>query len=136
MATGLTQHFNDPNFAVAILGSECNLNKRRASSEKTPLEKFTAGEYRVAITCGVALEGYDNSKVTVCVILRKIVTGRILFTQFVGRCKRMHQMKEGEKLDQSVGTVFSYCEFQQKIMWDGMDRLADSDPVEIDHLDQ
>lgn len=137
VAKALNEKIGDPTFAIAILGSECSPKQKPGeTAPSTPLSKFTAGEYRVAVTCGVALEGYDNDKISLCVILRKIVSGRILFTQFVGRCKRMKKKLEGNVLDRTVATVFSYTEYGQKKMWDEIHRLGDSDPVEIDDDDQ
>ncbi|XP_021957724.1 uncharacterized protein LOC110853719 [Folsomia candida] len=51
------------------------------------LRAFENGLYRILFVCGRLLEGYDNSEISVCVILRNVGSPGI-FTQFVGRCIR------------------------------------------------
>lgn len=132
----LNRILKNDKFATAVLAENSSKKKRSSDGTRlTPLEEFTNGNVRVAFTCGVATVGYDNTKVTLCVILRKIVEGRVLFAQFVGRCKRMQRGLNGRTPDRSVSTVFSYPEFEQKKMWDEMDQLAENDPIDDDEVE-
>ncbi len=131
----IVEELNDEfgrNYAVAISGE----TKRIAEG----LRDFTEGKFRVAVTCKVGLEGYDNTKVTLCVILRKITTGRIMFSQFVGRCMRMRrelgEIDGREVRDRNVGMVVSYEIYEQeKLMreYQGLDEvIAEEDPENED----
>lgn len=121
MAQEMNHKTKNKNFAVAV-----------TSDRPEALEEFTKGSFRVAITCGIAKEGYDNSNVVACVIHRRIVTSRILFQQFVGRCNRINTGLGGEPTDRSIGVVRSYKVFGAKILWENMNKLAAEDPVEVD----
>lgn len=76
-ANSLAANLNqlEDNFAVAISSSK---------NTEQMITAFTKGTYRVGIVCGMLLEGYDNNKVSVCIILRK-VGSKVVFNQFVGR---------------------------------------------------
>ncbi len=69
---------------------------------------------------------------TLCVILRKLVNGRILFAQFVGRCKRMHLDLRGNVPDRTESLIYSYPEFGQQKLWNEMNRISEHDPVDVD----
>lgn len=56
-------------------------------SQNQHLKNFTAGKFRILVTCGKAGEGYDNSRVSVIGIIRH-VTSPVFFNQFVGRVVR------------------------------------------------
>lgn len=129
----IVEELNDEfgrNFAVGISGE----TKRIAEG----LRDFSEGRYRVAVTCKVGLEGYDNTKVTLCVILRKITTGKIMFSQFVGRCMRIRrglgEVRGREKCDRNVGKVVSYKIYEQEKLrreYESMEEIiAGMDPVD------
>lgn len=121
-----------PEYAVGVSGSSKHIAKG--------LKDFTAGKYRVAVTCKVGLEGYDNTNVTLCVIMRKIITGKIMFSQFVGRCMRIRRdlskIKGQHKDDRSTGKIISYKKYDQeklKIEYESMDEnIASNDPCDED----
>ncbi len=100
------------------------------------LKDFTNGKHRVAVTCRVGLGGYHNTSVTLCVVMRRIVTGKIMFSQFVGRCMRIKRGLEkinGEDVvDRTVGMVISYEGYEQegkRIDYEEIDRvIANDDP--------
>ncbi len=102
-----------------------------AETIKNGLDEFNAGAVQVAVTCKVGLEGYNNTSVSVCVIARKIVTGYVMFSQFVGRCMRIKRglprINGLEVADRSVGKVFSYKHYELenvKRFYDGMDEFV------------
>lgn len=111
----------EKNFAVAIYSSE-------AVGEN--IKAFTNGTFRVGIVCGMLLEGYDNNKVSLCIILRK-VGSKILFNQFVGRCLRMATF-EGQEKDRTKAKVLSFKAFGQQKMWEQMNEIANEDPRDDD----
>jgi superfamily II DNA or RNA helicase len=86
--------------------------------------------YRVLVVCGKLLEGYDNSNISLCVILRN-VRSLITFTQFVGRCLRV---SPGLNIDRVKAIVLSYSGFNQTEMWNKYqqidDQIANNDPIE------
>jgi superfamily II DNA or RNA helicase len=86
--------------------------------------------YRVLVVCGKLLEGYDNSNISLCVILRN-VGSLITFTQFVGRCLRI---SPGVNTDRVKAVVLSYSGFNQREMWDKYEQIdnqiANNDPIE------
>jgi superfamily II DNA or RNA helicase len=86
--------------------------------------------YRVLVVCGKLLEGYDNSNISLCVILRN-VRSLITFTQFVGRCLRV---SPGLNIDRVKAIVLSYSGFNQKEMWQKYQQIdhqiANNDPIE------
>lgn len=114
-------NFLVPSYAVAIV----------SKADKANLEKFTRGEFRVGITCGIGTEGYDNANITLCVVLRHIRIGRVLFPQFVGRCMRLKRVNH--QVDKYTGYVLSYRQFDQRKLWDAREFIPDDgvDPVEV-----
>jgi superfamily II DNA or RNA helicase len=88
------------------------------SDKKTDVSKIAFdkndGTYRILVVCGKLLEGYDNSNISVCVILRK-VGSQILFNQFVGRCLRISRMDHPDSVS---ALVMSYSPYNQRQMWD------------------
>jgi type I site-specific restriction endonuclease len=95
------------------------------------LENFTKGDKRIGIVCGMLREGYDNSNVTLVVILRKC-RSRVLFEQISGRCMRIRRDLTGKAVDKAVGTVMSYDHFEQGVMWDARLKMAEEDPIDDD----
>lgn len=122
-ANSLAANLNqlEDRFAVAISSSKHTEEKIAA---------FTRGTYRVGIVCGMLLEGYDNNKVSVCIILRK-VGSKVVFNQFVGRCLRMTTFA-GHECDRTKADVLSFELFNQRQMWNQMDQLAEEDPQDDD----
>lgn len=89
------------------------------------------GRKRIAVVCGMLKEGYDNSNVTLAVILRNCQS-RVLFEQFVGRCMRMRRTLTGKQVDKTTGIVLSYQHFKQRKMWEKRLEMASHSPVEDD----
>jgi superfamily II DNA or RNA helicase len=119
LAHSLNQITGNDLFACAIVGG-------RNGDENT--RRFRDGDYNVAIVCKKLLEGFDNSNVSICVIIRN-VRSRVLFNQFVGRCVRMSELLDG-RVDTVNAEVISFQRFNQRVMWDSRDLLATEDPVE------
>lgn len=120
------------NYAVAIFGN------KKATGEQ--IEEFTNGKYRIAVVCNLLNEGYNNPNVSVCVIRRKI-SSRILFEQFIGRCMRINlsiadvaiKPEAGvepprSRADRTVGKVLTYKQYDQKKLWDTRRHVAEADP--------
>ncbi len=120
----LNQMFGN-DYAVSISG------KSKINAEG--LKAFTDGKHRVAVTCKVGLEGYNNTNVTLCVFMRKIVTGKIMFSQFVGRCIRIKrglpEINGKVVTDRTIGRVISYKKFdleKQLQVYEEMDEVITS----------
>jgi len=119
------------------LGNEATyiIAEGREDERRKKLKSFTKGEKKIGVVCGMLLEGYDNSNVTVCVILRKCQSS-VLFEQFVGRCIRMRRdlpgaLRTGRMNDRATATVLSYDHFCQRSMWIKRENnvIADADPT-------
>lgn len=119
LATNLNEL--EDKFAVAISSSK---------HTEENISAFTSGTYRVGIVCAMLREGYDNNKVSVCIILRK-VGSKVVFNQFVGRCLRMTTF-DGHQYDRTAADVLSFEAFNQRQMWNQMDQLAEEDPQDDD----
>jgi len=88
---------------------------------------------RIMVVCQRLTEGYDNSDVSVCVILRN-VTSYIIFNQFVGRCIRISQDRENFQDADVVARLYGGPE----AMWNryNQELLATDDPVDEDGDDE
>jgi superfamily II DNA or RNA helicase len=96
---------------------------KKAKSHK---KDFEEDKCRILVVCGSLVEGYDNSDVSVCVILRH-VRRIVIFTQFVGRCLRTSRVG-----DPVSAVLLSYGIYNQGQMWDQYRRneIAENDPEE------
>uniref|UniRef100_A0AC34QS19 Helicase C-terminal domain-containing protein n=2 Tax=Panagrolaimus sp. JU765 TaxID=591449 RepID=A0AC34QS19_9BILA len=89
---------------------------------KKHLKEFKeTDDKRIMVVCKRLTEGYDNSNVSVCAILRNIGSD-ILFSQFVGRCIRVSKNQEADVTAKVYGP---------KQMWDRYDKNATSDPEDL-----
>lgn len=86
--------------------------------------KFKKGNKRFLVVCGKCLEGFDQNRISVLGILRK-VQSKVLFAQFLGRCVRRIDQD-----DNITAHVVSHEYYQQKGMFDDLDRLAQVDPTD------
>uniref|UniRef100_A0A914YG57 Helicase ATP-binding domain-containing protein n=1 Tax=Panagrolaimus superbus TaxID=310955 RepID=A0A914YG57_9BILA len=85
-------------------------------------------DIRIMVICQKLTEGYDNSNVSVCVILRNIGSS-ILFSQFVGRCIRISHDRENCETADVKAKVYG-----PQDMWDKYDKNATEDPD--DNMDE
>jgi len=93
-------------FAKAVIGD---------TNGETFTTEFVEGKFKVAIVCGKLMEGFDNSNVSLCIILCK-VKSLLTFNQFIGRCQRMSELTEG-RVDTVNGKIISFPQFGQRDMW-------------------
>uniref|UniRef100_A0AC34RH11 Helicase ATP-binding domain-containing protein n=1 Tax=Panagrolaimus sp. JU765 TaxID=591449 RepID=A0AC34RH11_9BILA len=98
---------------------------------KTNLRNFKKdGNIRIMVVCQKLTEGYDNSDVSMCVILRNIGSD-ILFNQFVGRCIRVSHDRENLKEDDVKAVIYG-----PQGMWERYESNAITDPEDVDDDDE
>jgi len=117
LACSLNKISENASFACAIIGD-------RNGDDKT--RRFREGDFKVAIVCKKLLEGFDNSNVSICVIIRN-VRSRVLFNQFVGRCLRISDFPDKHS-DEVVAQIMSFQKYEQSTLWNNRDSLAEEDP--------
>ena len=84
-------------------------------------QEFQAGQRRVLVVYGKALEGFNRKPVSMCAILRNVApTSTVLFAQFVGRCVRKTSPN-----DTVHAVVISHVSHKQRGNFDRMDQLAE-----------
>lgn len=132
----LVQLIKEAETIVRLLNKQAGNHKYATSvlgGRKNPTKAFDEGKYKVAVTCGVAREGYDNSNVILCVVLRNIGMGTVMLEQFIGRCLRLNRTLNSQQIDRSLGIALSYPQFRAKKVYENMKKvIADHDPMEED----
>uniref|UniRef100_A0AC34QTT5 Helicase ATP-binding domain-containing protein n=1 Tax=Panagrolaimus sp. JU765 TaxID=591449 RepID=A0AC34QTT5_9BILA len=88
------------------------------------------GNIRIMMVCQKLTEGYDNSDVSMCVILRNIGSD-ILFNQFVGRCIRVSHDRGNLAVDDVKAVIYG-----PQGMWERYERNATTDPEDVDDDDE
>lgn len=73
-----------------------------APMDKSIVDDFKAGIFRILIVCGSLLEGFDHKPVSIVLILRDVAS-KVLFTQFVGRAVR-----KAHYLDPVTALIYSH----------------------------
>uniref|UniRef100_A0A914CG84 Helicase ATP-binding domain-containing protein n=1 Tax=Acrobeloides nanus TaxID=290746 RepID=A0A914CG84_9BILA len=99
---------------------ESKKKKPIKDSSKINEKNFTNGKHQIMFVCGKLIEGYSNSKVSVCVILRN-VRSTIMFTQFVGRCLRLNEKRKEDNIakqtQEVTAQILSLKRHDQYRMW-------------------
>jgi len=122
LARSLNTYRNEE-FAVSITSG---------TASQANIQLYSQGYFRVGIVCRMLLEGYDNSKISTCLIMRNVhPSSKVLFAQFVGRACRMSRFQDGSR-DPVNAAIISFPQFGQRLLWQAMEELNDVDPVDND----
>jgi len=119
LADSLNRCAENESFACAIVGDKNNEGNKR---------HFRDGNYNAAVVCKTYLQGFTNSNVSTCVIIRN-VRSRYAFNQFAGLCIEMSTFPDKHS-DKVIAHVMSFQTFKNSILWNNRDLLAEEDPVD------